>query len=138
MNPYTPPATLAQSIMHSSPLLSELVVVREWLHDSAPSPAGLDPGATNGYWRFTRNAVLQGKRTGKTGAGLVEELDPDAVNRDEVDEKGLAPDDAVSTVSIPSLTEATINASNMRFFPMHPGRFYDILPPYTSPSEFQY
>ena len=83
--------------MHSSPLLSELVVVREWLHDSAPSPASIDPGATNGYWRFTRNALLQGKRTGRMGAGLVTELDPDAVNRDGVDEKGLAPDDAVST-----------------------------------------
>ena len=96
-NPYTPPATLAQSIMHSSPLLSELVVVREWLHDSAPSPASIDPGATNGYWRFTRNALLQGKRTGRTGAGLVTEMDPDAVNREGVEEKGLAPDDAVST-----------------------------------------
>ncbi|KAI0350765.1 hypothetical protein OH77DRAFT_1412455 [Trametes cingulata] len=92
-NPYTPPATLAQSIMHCSPLLSELVVVREWLHDSAPSPALFDPGATNGYWRFTRNAVVQGKRTGRMGAGLVDELDPDAVNRDKK-ERGLAPDDA--------------------------------------------
>ncbi|KAI1785823.1 hypothetical protein LXA43DRAFT_1095032 [Ganoderma leucocontextum] len=50
-NPYMPPATLAQSIMHASPLLSALVVVREWLHDSAPLPA--TPGATNGYWWFT-------------------------------------------------------------------------------------
>lgn len=112
--------------------------MREWLHDSAPSPAGLDPGATNGYWRFTRNAVLQGKRTGKTGAGLVEELDPDAVNRDEVDEKGLAPDDAVSTVSIPLLAEATTCASTTRFSPLYPSRFYDILLPYTSSFEFRY
>ncbi|KAH9940156.1 nuclear pore protein 84/107 [Epithele typhae] len=92
-NPYTPPATLAQSIMHASPLLSALVVVREWLHDSAPMPA--TPGVTNGYWRFTRNAVLQGKRTGRQGAGVVEELDPDAPNRAAGEEgKGLAPDDA--------------------------------------------
>ncbi|EIW52209.1 uncharacterized protein TRAVEDRAFT_156299 [Trametes versicolor FP-101664 SS1] len=112
-NPYTPPATLAQSIMHSSPLLSELVVVREWLHDSAPSPASLDPGATNGYWRFTRNAVLQGKRTGKTGAGLVEELDPDAVNRDEVDEKGLAPDDAAYEKAVIQALYAHVRAGQL-------------------------
>lgn len=83
--------------MHSSPLLSALVVVREWLHDSAPLP--MTPGATNGYWRFTRNAVLQGKRTGRLPAGLVIELDPDAVNRDGEDGKGLTPDDAVSLIS---------------------------------------
>ncbi|OJT05441.1 Nucleoporin nup107 [Trametes pubescens] len=112
-NPYTPPATLAQSIMHSSPLLSELVVVREWLHDSAPSPAGLDPGATNGYWRFTRNAVLQGKRTGKTGAGLVVELDPDAVNRDGVEEKGLAPDDAAYEKAVLQALYAHVRAGQL-------------------------
>ena len=94
-NPYTPPAALAQSIMHASPLLSALVVVREWLHDSAPAPPA--PGATNGYWRFTRNAVLQGRRTGRPGAGLVEEMDPDAADRVAGDEgRNLAPDDAVS------------------------------------------
>ncbi len=80
--------------MHASPLLSALVVVREWLHDSAPLPA--TPGATNGYWRFTRNAVLQGKRTGRVAGGVVAELDPDAVNRGAEEGKGLAPDDAVS------------------------------------------
>ncbi|TBU21786.1 nuclear pore protein 84/107 [Dichomitus squalens] len=91
-NPYTPPATLAQSIMNASITLSSLVVVREWLHDSAPLPA--TPGATNGYWRFTRNAVLQGKRTGRVAGGVVSELDPDAVNRSGEEGKGLAPDDA--------------------------------------------
>ncbi|KAI9065014.1 hypothetical protein FKP32DRAFT_1675146 [Trametes sanguinea] len=112
-NPYTPPATLAQSIMHSSPLLSELVVVREWLHDSAPSPAALDPGATNGYWRFTRNALLQGKRTGRMGAGLVTELDPDAVNRDGVEEKGLAPDDAAYEKAVLQALYAHVRAGQL-------------------------
>ncbi|KAI8970749.1 nuclear pore protein 84/107 [Trametes punicea] len=112
-NPYTPPATLAQSIMHSSPLLSELVVVREWLHDSAPSPVALDPGATNGYWRFTRNALLQGKRTGRTGAGLVTELDPDAVNRDGVEEKGLAPDDAAYEKAVLQALYAHVRAGQL-------------------------
>ena len=93
-NPYTPPAALAQSIMNASPTLSSLVVVREWLHDSAPLPA--TPGATNGYWRFTRNAVLQGKRTGRVAGGVVSELDPDAVNRGSEEGKSLAPDDTVS------------------------------------------
>ena len=64
----------------------------------APSP--INPGATNGYWRSTRNAVLQGKRTGRPGAGLVEELDPDAINRDGNSGKGLTPDDAVSTTRL--------------------------------------
>lgn len=104
-NPYTPPATLAQSIMHSSPLLSALVVVREWLHDSAPAPT--IPGATNGYWRFTRNAVLQGKRTARAGAGLVTDLDPDAVNREGADGKGLTPDDAVRDTILSNRSRTT-------------------------------
>ncbi|TBU37015.1 107-domain-containing protein [Dichomitus squalens] len=62
------------------------------LHDSAPPPA--TPGATNGYCRFTRNAVLEGKRTGRVASGVVSELDPDAVNRSGEEGKGLAPDDA--------------------------------------------
>ncbi|KAH9850869.1 nuclear pore protein 84/107 [Lenzites betulinus] len=113
VNPYTPPATLVQSIMNSSPLLSELVVVREWLHDSVPSPAPLEPGATNGYWRFTRNAVLQGKRTGRTGAGLVGELDPDVVNRDGVEEKGLAPDDAAYEKAVLQALYAHVRAGQL-------------------------
>lgn len=84
--------------MHASPVLSTLVVVREWLHESAPDPTA--PGATNGYWRFTRNAVLQGKRTGKAG-GIVEEMDPDAPERSAGQEGGgLVPDDAVSSLSL--------------------------------------
>ncbi|KAI0723479.1 nuclear pore protein 84/107 [Earliella scabrosa] len=110
-NPYTPPATLAQSIMHASPLLSALVVVREWLHDSAPQPT--TPGATNGYWRFTRNAVLQGKRTGRLGAGLVTELDPDAVNRDGEDGKGLTPDDAAYDKAVLQALFAHVRAGQL-------------------------
>lgn len=93
-NPYTPTATLAQSIMVHSPLLNELVVVREWLHDDAPPPRL--PEATTGYWNFTKHRLLQGLRTGnkKEIETLVSELDPDAVNRD--DGKVLAGDDAVS------------------------------------------
>ncbi|KAI0739444.1 nuclear pore protein 84/107 [Daedaleopsis nitida] len=110
-NPYTPPATLANSIMHSSPLLSALVVVREWLHDSAPLP--LTPGASNGYWRFTRNTVLQGKRTGRLPAGLVTELDPDAVNRDGEDGKGLTPDDAAYDKAVLQALYAHIRAGQL-------------------------
>ncbi|KAI1789328.1 nuclear pore protein 84/107 [Ganoderma leucocontextum] len=110
-NPYTPPATLAQSIMHASPLLSALVVVREWLHDSAPLPA--TPGATNGYWRFTRNAVLQGKRTGRIAGGVVAELDPDAVNRGGEEGKGLAPDDAAYDKAILQALYAHVRAGQL-------------------------
>ncbi|TFK71838.1 hypothetical protein BDN72DRAFT_816969 [Pluteus cervinus] len=81
-NPYTPTSTLAQSIMNSSPLLSELIVVREWLHETAPAPQ--PPEATTGYWVFTKHSISQSLRTGGTHRdGLVKEMDPDAVNRSE-------------------------------------------------------
>ena len=34
-NPYTPSATIVQALVESSPLLQELLVVREWLQDTA-------------------------------------------------------------------------------------------------------
>ncbi|KAJ7118836.1 nuclear pore protein 84/107 [Mycena epipterygia] len=89
-NPYTPTSTLAQAIMHASPLLSELVVVREWLQDTAPAPQ--HPEATTGYWKFTKHGVMQSLRMGGAPrGGLVKEMDPDAVNRG--DGRMLAPDD---------------------------------------------
>ncbi|KZP13590.1 hypothetical protein FIBSPDRAFT_797582 [Athelia psychrophila] len=89
-NPYTPTSTLAQSILTASPLLQELVVVREWLHETAPSPH--HPEATMGYWKFTQHGIMQAKRTGKGREGLVKHMDPDAVGREEG--RGLAVDDA--------------------------------------------
>ncbi|EIW74182.1 hypothetical protein CONPUDRAFT_140572 [Coniophora puteana RWD-64-598 SS2] len=89
-NPYTPTSTLAQAIMKSSPLLSELIVVREWLHETAPSPQY--PEATTGYWKFTKHNVMQALRTGGSRDGLVKEMDPDAANRG--DGKSLAADDS--------------------------------------------
>ena len=94
-NPYTPTSTLAQAIMHSSRLFYELVIVREWLHDTAPSPPV--PDAATGYWKFTKYQLMQALRTGNRmqSDGLVREMDPDAPNRD--DARGLASDDAVRT-----------------------------------------
>ncbi|RDB21680.1 hypothetical protein Hypma_011219 [Hypsizygus marmoreus] len=90
-NPYTPTSTLAQAIMNASPLLSELVVVREWLQETAPLPQ--HPEATTGYWKFTKHSVMQSLRMGAVHRdGLVKRMDPDAVNRDEG--RGLASDDA--------------------------------------------
>ncbi|KAG8215686.1 nuclear pore complex protein [Butyriboletus roseoflavus] len=90
-NPFTPTLTLAQMIMHASPLLTELVIVREWLHETASSPQ--HPEATTGYWKFTKHSVMQTLRTGQgTREGLVTEFDPDAVNRGAG--KSLAADDA--------------------------------------------
>lgn len=78
--------------MQSSPVLTELIVVREWLQDTAPTPA--HPEATTGYWKFTKHNVTQAMRLGGPPRdGLVKELDPDAVNRD--DGRGLVADDAV-------------------------------------------
>lgn len=92
-NPYTPTSTLAQAIMHSSRLFYELVIVREWLHDTAPPPPV--PDAATGYWKFTKYQLMQALRTGNRmqSDGLVREMDPDAPNRD--DTRGLAADDAV-------------------------------------------
>lgn len=94
-NPYTPNSTLAQAIMHTSRLLSELVVVREWLHDTAPPPGSID--ATTGYWKFTKHQLMQSLRTGKLPSPSG--MDPDAINREEGG--ALAPDDAVSGLRLP-------------------------------------
>lgn len=92
-NPYTPTSTLAQAIMHSSRLFYELVIVREWLHDTAPPPPV--PDAATGYWKPTKYQLMQALRTGNRmqSDGLVREMDPDAPNRD--DARGLAADDSV-------------------------------------------
>ncbi|PPQ84939.1 hypothetical protein CVT25_004452 [Psilocybe cyanescens] len=90
-NPYTPTSTLAQAILAVSPLLTELLVVREWLQETAPAPA--PPEANTGYWKFTKHTIMQGVRTGHgQREGLVSEMDPDAINRG--DGAALAPDDA--------------------------------------------
>ncbi|KIM43977.1 hypothetical protein M413DRAFT_68391 [Hebeloma cylindrosporum] len=79
-NPYTPTSTLVQAIMDSSPVLTELIVVREWLQETAPAPS--PPEANTGYWKFTKHTIMQSLRTGHAQRdGMVTEMDPDAVNR---------------------------------------------------------
>ena len=64
--------------MHASPLLSELIIVCEWLRETAPPPQ--HPEVATGYWKFTKHNVMQGLRMGAgPREGLVKELDPDAV-----------------------------------------------------------
>ncbi len=82
--------------MDTSPLFAELVVVREWLQDTAPLPPA--PEANTGYWKFTKHNVMQSLRMGNNRDGLVREMDPDAVNREEG--KSLASDDAVRPSSL--------------------------------------
>ena len=99
-NPYTPTSELANAIMSSSSRLTELVAVREWLHETAPYPT-IDPGPVTGYWTFTKYELLQNKRLGKgkereTAGGLVLQLDPDSPNRGEG--RALAADDAVRII----------------------------------------
>jgi hypothetical protein len=82
--------------MAASRTLSELVVVREWLHETAPPPP--HPDASTGYWRFTKHRVTQGRWTGNTGRAaenVVREMDPDAVVREAENGRSLAGDDAV-------------------------------------------
>ncbi|TFY66386.1 hypothetical protein EVG20_g4703 [Dentipellis fragilis] len=79
-NPYTPSATLAQATLASSRTLTELVAVREWLHETAPNPAL--PEATTGYWKFTKHYIMQNLRRGKLDDDSVpSDLDPDAPQR---------------------------------------------------------
>ena len=95
-NPYTPTSALAQATLAASRTLSELVVVREWLHDTAPPPP--HPDASTGYWRFTKHRVTQGLWTGNTGRAadsLVRTMDPDSVVREAEIGHSLAADDAV-------------------------------------------
>ena len=73
----------------SSRTLSELVVVREWLHETAPPPPR--PDASTGYWRFTKHRVTQGRWTGNTGRAVenvMREMDPDAVVREAERRRG--------------------------------------------------
>ncbi|KAF6745641.1 nuclear pore complex protein [Ephemerocybe angulata] len=80
------PKPTAQQLIAINPYTTALVVVREWLQDTAPTPP--IPEATTGG-----HNVLQGMRSGNTYRdGLVKELDPDAPNREEG--RALASDDA--------------------------------------------
>ena len=75
-------------------MLSELIVVRDWLHETAPPP--VLPEANTGYCKFTKHTIIQGIQTGHAHReGLVSEMDPDSVNRDGG--ARLAADDAVSS-----------------------------------------
>lgn len=109
-NPFTPTSTLAQYIMHASPFLAELVVVREWLHEIAPPPH--HPEVTTGYWKFTKHNVMQGQRTG-TGPkdGLVTDMDPDAVNMGNG--RALAVDDAAFDKSLAQALYSFLRAGRM-------------------------
>jgi len=81
-----------QAILRVSPLLTELVIVREWLHDTAAQLS--IPEATMGYWSFTKHMLVQSRRMSTMPAAeIVDALDLDATSK-----RGshLASDDAVS------------------------------------------
>ncbi|KZS95164.1 hypothetical protein SISNIDRAFT_484035 [Sistotremastrum niveocremeum HHB9708] len=102
-NPYTPASRLVHFINKQSRTTEELLIVREWLHSSAPPPP--QPESANGYWSFTKQRVLHAKRTGnpKFAESLISELDPDALARAEPGH-GLAPeDDAFETALLETL-----------------------------------
>ncbi|KII84942.1 hypothetical protein PLICRDRAFT_146529 [Plicaturopsis crispa FD-325 SS-3] len=109
-NPYTPISDLAEAIMAESPLLTELIVVREWLHDTAPPPTR--PEASTGYWKFTKHNVMHALRTGGGHrVGLVKEMDPDAVNRG--DGRALAADDSNYEKSLAQALYAHVRAGRL-------------------------
>ncbi|ELU41262.1 nuclear pore complex protein [Rhizoctonia solani AG-1 IA] len=84
-NPYTPTSLLAKRTIQQHPLLRELFLVREWLHDTAPRQSQLPTSSS--YRALTRHRVLHAKRGG--GGSFVSTLDPDA-------QGALDPDDAAS------------------------------------------
>ncbi|KAN0138564.1 Nuclear pore protein 84/107 [Lactarius tabidus] len=113
-NPYTPTSALAQATMAASRTLSELVVVREWLHDTAPPPP--HPDASTGYWRFTKHRVTQGLWTGNTGRAadsVVREMDPDSVVREAEAGRSLAADDASYDKALAHTLFAYVRAGNI-------------------------
>ena len=84
-NPYTPTSTLAQAILRVSPLLTKLVIVREWLHDTAAQPP--IPEATTGYWSFTKHMLVQSQRMSTTpAAAIVDAFNPDATSKNGSDD----------------------------------------------------
>ncbi|KAH9976532.1 nuclear pore protein 84/107 [Russula compacta] len=113
-NPYTPTSALAQATMAASRALSELVVVREWLHDTAPPPPR--PDVSTGYWRFTKHRVTQGRWTGNTGRAaenVVREMDADAVVREAEIGHSLAGDDASYDKALSHTLFAYVRAGNL-------------------------
>jgi nuclear pore complex protein Nup107 len=94
-NPYTSTATLAQAILASSSALQELVVVREWLHETAPPPPAV-PATLPGFRRATRVRLDQVRRAAgaaRDADALVGVLDPDATSMEPG--KALATEDVV-------------------------------------------
>lgn len=80
MSIYTPPLTIIQRAISSDPALSELSVIRDWLHNTAYSR--LHPAEIRkGYLTYTKNKLKQALRTSSDIGTLVDSLDPDATNR---------------------------------------------------------
>ena len=97
--------------MDASPVLSELIVVREWLQETAPTPS--PPEANTGYWKFTKHTIMQSLRTGHAQRdGLVTEMDPDAVNRGGG--AALAADDAVSSLYFYEVVNSLFSYKELR------------------------
>jgi nuclear pore complex protein Nup107 len=70
------------------------VLVREWLHDTAPPPRA--PGAERGFRAMTRQTLAHARRMGGAPRGAdatVASLEPDAQNTQ--DGRALASEDAV-------------------------------------------
>lgn len=95
-NPFSTPRTLVNHLIHNSPVLTELLVTREWLQDTAPPPQPVE--SATAYRNFTRLNILHGQRVGSPSrqANLVKELDPDVTIREPG--SSLAGEDAVNTL----------------------------------------
>lgn len=80
---YTPPLSVIQQAIAQDGSLSELSIVRDWLHTIAYS--SLQPAEVRrGYLMYTKNQLKQTLRTNPDSLNndkLVRELDPDAPNR---------------------------------------------------------
>ncbi|CAE6457760.1 unnamed protein product [Rhizoctonia solani] len=99
LNPYTPTSLLAKRTIQQHPLLRELFLVREWLHDTAPRYTHLP--SSSSYRALTKHRVLHAKRGG--GGSFVSTLDPDA-------QGALDPDDAAAEKALARALLALLRA----------------------------
>ena len=80
-NPYTPQGRLVQRLLETSPNLTELTIVLEWLKSMAPGHLQLDHRSS--YRMYTKRKIQQNLRQGDARQDrLVRLLDPDALSRD--------------------------------------------------------
>jgi nuclear pore complex protein Nup107 len=86
---------LSQEIIEQSCSLQELLILRQWLEQTAPQFIECD--IQHGFLQHTREYIMRKQNTYGMGgkSSMVTELDPDASSRQK---KSLAPEDVVMLI----------------------------------------